>query len=65
MTQLVNQPTAAPSRKMSAVIVAGAVTSVINVLMMRYVPDFTTPEVQVLVQTGIMWLAGYMVRDHA
>lgn len=50
---------------MIAVIVAGAITSVLNILMMKYIPDFTTPEVQLLIQTGVMALAGYMARDHA
>ena len=62
---LTDQPSAAPSRKMIAVIVAGAITSVLNILMMKYIPDFTTPEVQLLIQTGVMALAGYMARDHA
>ncbi len=60
---LVTQPTAAPTRKMWAVMAAGAVTSIINVLMMRYVPDFATPEVLSIVGAAMMVLAGYVVCD--
>ena len=63
--KLKNQPTAAPSRKINAVMVAGAVTSVINVLMLKYIPEFTTPEVQVAVAAGVIWFAGYWTKDHA
>ncbi len=65
MADLVTQPSAAPTRKMWAVILSGAVTSVINVLMMRHAPDFATPEVLVLVQAGTMMIAGYAVKDRA
>ena len=60
---LANQPSAAPTRKMWAVLIAGAVTSIINVLAMRYVPDFATPEVLSIVGAAMMVLAGYVVRD--
>lgn len=60
---LVNQSSAAPTRKMWAVLIAGAVTSLINVLMTQYIPDFATPEVLSIIGAALMVLAGYMVRD--
>ncbi len=60
---LITQPTAEPARKMWAVMAAGALTSIVNVLMMRYVPDFATPEVLSIVGAVMMVLAGYVVRD--
>ena len=48
---------------MWAVMIAGAVTSIVNVLAMRYVPDFATPEVLSIVGAAMMVLAGYVVRD--
>ena len=60
---LVNQPSPAPTRKMWAVMLAGAVTSIVNVLAMRYAPDFATPEVLSIVGAAMMVLAGYVVRD--
>ena len=60
---LVTQPTAAPTRKMWAVLIAGAVTSIVNVLAIRYVPDFATPEVLSIVGAAMMVLAGYVVKE--
>ncbi len=62
---LINQDTAAPTRKMWAVAIAGALTSVISVLMGRYAPDFATPEVRIFVGTAMMMFAGYVVRNRA
>ncbi len=45
--------------------IAGALTSVISVLMGRYAPDFATPEVRIFVGTAMMVFAGYVVRDRA
>ena len=62
---LINQDSAAPTRKMWAVLIAGALTSIVNVLAMRYAPDFATPEVLSIVGAAVMVLAGYVVRDNA
>lgn len=65
---LTNQPTAAPTRKMWAVMIAFAVTSVAKELLTIYVPAFATlatPAVYNLVQAGMVFFAGYMVRDRA
>ena len=60
---LINQDSAAPTRKMWSVLIAGALTSTVNVLAMRYVPDFATPEVLSIVGAAMMVLAGYVVRE--
>ena len=60
---LVTQSTAAPTRKMWAVLIAGALTSIVNVLAMRYFPDFATPEVLSIVGAAMMVLAGYVVKE--
>ena len=62
---LTNQPTSAPTRKMWAVMLAGAVTSIVNVLMGMYVPAFATPEVLSIVGAAMMVLAGYVVKERA
>ncbi|KKM82925.1 hypothetical protein LCGC14_1314600 [marine sediment metagenome] len=60
---LINQDSAAPTRKMWAVLIAGALTSIVNVLMGMYVPDFATPEVLSIVGAAMMVLAGYVVKE--
>ena len=60
---LINQDTAVPTRKMWAVMIAGAVTSIVNVFAMRYIPDFATPEVLNIVGAVLIVFAGYMVRE--
>ena len=60
---LVTQPTAAPTRKMWAVMIAAALTSVIKVLLATYYPLLATPAVYDLLQAMLVVFAGYMVRE--
>ncbi len=60
---MINQPTAAPTRKMWAVMLAAAATSVVKVLMAKYAPEFGTPQLYDLLQAVLIVGAGYMVRD--
>ncbi len=62
---LINQPTAAPTRKMWAVMIAMAMTSVVKVLLATHYPLLATPAVYDLLQAVLIVFAGYMVRDNA
>lgn len=62
---LANQPTAALTRKMWAVLLATAATSVAKLVLMAYAPLLATVEVYDLIQAAMIVVTGYMVRDHA
>lgn len=62
---LANQPTAALTRKMWAVLLATAATSVAKLALMSYYPMLATAEVYDLIQAVMIVIAGYMVRDRA
>ncbi len=61
----INQPTAAPTRKVLAMMIAMAVTSVVKVLIATHYPLIATPAVYDLLQYGMILFAGYMVRNRA
>lgn len=67
MTRLVTQPTAAPTRKMWAVILSGIVTATVQTLLETYAPDLPVTEilaqVDVWVQALVMAGFGYAVRE--
>ena len=60
---LANQPTAAPTRKMWAVMAAAALTSVVKVLLATYYPLLATPAVYDLLQAVLIFGAGYVVKE--
>ena len=60
---LANQPTAALTRKMWAVLLATAATSVAKLVLMAYLPMLATAEVYDLIQAAMIVATGYMVRD--
>lgn len=66
---LVNQPTARPTRKVLAVIVAGMVMGLIQALLKEYWPDHPfapmLAEWDVSIQTAVMVAAGYLTRERA
>lgn len=66
---LVNQPTKWPTRKLVAVIIAGAVTGALQSAGEVFLPDLPLTEllsqIDAWVQLGVMALAGYMTRDRA
>lgn len=64
-TPLANQPTAALTRKMWAVLLATAATSVVKLALMRWAPLLATIEVYTLIQAGMIVVTGYMVQDRA
>ena len=63
MPDLINQPTAAPSRKMWSVMIAMALTSVVKVLLATHYPLLATPAVYDLLQAVLIFGAGYMVKE--
>ena len=69
MTNLVNQPNGLPTRKIAAVIIAGAVVGALQSMFGLLWPDFAATElleqVDVWVQAGVMVAAGYLARDRA
>jgi hypothetical protein len=69
---LTDQPSKAPSRKMWAVIISGALSSVGTIVLSIYAPLFATPEIVNLIQAfaaaltaTIMSGVGYWVRERA
>lgn len=66
---LIDQPTKWPTRKLMAVIIAGAVTGALQSVAGAFLPDLPLTEmlaqVDTWVQLGVMTLAGYMARDRA
>lgn len=62
---LKTQPTAMLTRKMWAVLLATAATSVAKLALTAYSPMLATAEVYDLIQAGMIVVAGYMVRDRA
>lgn len=66
---LQNQPTAAPTRKIAAVIIAGMVVGGVQSALNIFWPDHPfAPIMQDLdlwIQTGVMILAGYMTKEKA
>jgi hypothetical protein len=69
MPDLKNQPTAWPTRKLWAVIIAGMIVSGIRAGLGEVWPDHPLEpflvEMGPWLQTGIMALAGYMTRNKA
>jgi hypothetical protein len=67
VSNLVNQPSAMPTRKLWAVIVAGMAVSAIRVTLTEFFPGHEFEpflmELGPWVQTGIMALAGYFTRN--
>ena len=66
---LVNQPTAKPTRKMWAVLVAAALVGAVRAVLAVLLPDLDPgPVVEIVrpfVEGGLIWLAGYMARERA
>lgn len=66
---LKTQPTASPTRKMLAVILAGMVMGTIQAVLKEYWPDHPFAPMlaqwDVAIQTAAMIAAGYFTRDRA
>lgn len=67
MADLTNQPTLAPTRKLWAVIITGAIMGVLTTLVNRYAPELAPnlAGVDVWVSGAVMTLAGYLTRNRA
>lgn len=66
---LVDQASAAPTRKLWAVIISGLVMSVLRSLLVTYLPDLPADDILLqiapYVQVGVMAAAGYLTRNRA
>lgn len=66
---LKNQPTAAPTRKMTSVIIAGMLMGALQSLLQVYWPDHPfadlMPQIEIWLQMGVMVAAGYFTRERA
>lgn len=66
---LVNQPTSAPTRKMTAVIVAGALTAILQTVIAKYLPDFPATQFladfDVWAQAVVMMAFGYFTKERS
>ncbi|TPE42928.1 hypothetical protein [Amaricoccus solimangrovi] len=66
---LVDQPSAAPTRKLWAVILSGMVISVLRTLLTTYAPELPAEDLLAqlgpYVQLGVMAAAGYLTRERA
>lgn len=62
---LIDQPTAMPTRKVWAGLVAAAVTAVAKNALVAYLPLLADPAVYDLIQTGVIGIAMYRTSDRA
>lgn len=69
MTKLTKQPTAFPTRKLMAVMIAGAIVGLIQSGLAFAWPDHPfaplLAEADIWVQAAVMALAGYMTKERA
>lgn len=69
MTETVNQPTAAPTRKMTAVIIAGVVMGLLRTAIAIWAPEWDADmffiEYGPEIHSAIMIAAGYFVKERA
>jgi hypothetical protein len=67
MTQLKNQPTKLPTRKILAVIVSGAILGGVQSALAIFWPDHPfmglMEQADIWIQAGVMVLAGYLTRE--
>ena len=67
MTELKNQPTAFPTRKVLAVIVSGMILGAVQSLLQLTWPDHPfqplMEQFDIWIQAGVMIAAGYFVRE--
>lgn len=59
----VNQPSANPTRKLSAATIALAVVELAWVLLINFAPSFADPNLKAAVTPLVVFLVGYMVKD--
>lgn len=59
----VSQPTANPTRKLSAATIALAVVELAWVLLVNFAPAFADPNLKAALTPLVVFLVGYMVKD--
>lgn len=68
MTDLVDQPTAAPTRKLKAVVIAGLLTTAVIGVINTYLPgvgDALGPTLSGIITVAVSAVAGYFTRNAA
>lgn len=61
----VSQPTAMPTRKLSAATVALATVELLWVLLVNFAPSYADPNLKAAITPVVVFLVGYMVKDEA
>lgn len=59
----VNQPSARPTNKLTAVVVVGAAMGFIEPLWAEYVPMFADERIYALIQWGVAGIVGWFIKD--
>lgn len=69
MSQLVNQPSAAPTRKMNAVAIGGVIGAIAVGSIRRWAPEFDAPGITDFIMftapVVVGWVAGWFTRERA
>ena len=59
----IDQPTAAPTRKMSAVAITGVISAIAVSSIRKWAPEFDAPGITEFIPIVVAWIAGYFVRE--
>lgn len=66
---LISQPTSAPTRKMTAVVVSGLITAILQIMLTRHAPEFPATQLlsdfDIWIQALVMMGFGYMTKERA
>ena len=60
----VKQPSWMPTNKLTVSMLAGAAMGFIEPVWSHFIPMFADPRIFMLVQYGVAFAIGYMVKDH-
>ena len=63
MTNVINQPSANPTNKLSAAVIGAAVTEVSRALLGHFMPEFSEPALWTALSPIIVFLCGWFVPD--
>ena len=59
----INQPTANPTRKLSAATIALALVELLWVLLVNFAPGYADPNLKAALTPVVVFLVGYWVKD--
>lgn len=63
MANVVTQPSANPTRKLSAAVVGSAVVEVCRALLTHFAPDFAQPELWTALSPVVIFMCGWFISD--